>query len=64
MLCWCGCSRATNWAKFAATAGLGVIHRGHLSQARALPLSHTLCIRLRLRAQQLEGLAQKLTSGG
>ncbi len=29
-------SRATNWAKFSATAGLGVIHRGHLSQARAL----------------------------
>ena len=25
-------SRATNWAKFGATAGLGVIHRGHLSQ--------------------------------
>lgn len=25
-------SRATNWAKFSATAGLGVIHRGHLSQ--------------------------------
>lgn len=29
-------SRATNWAKFNATAGLGVIHRGHLSQGRAL----------------------------
>eukprot|EP00899_Mesostigma_viride_P015362 jgi/Mesvir1/23827/Mv10633-RA.2 len=29
-------SRATNWAKFTATAGLGVIHRGHLSQGRAL----------------------------
>jgi len=29
-------SRATNWAKFSATAGLGVIHRGHLSQGRAL----------------------------
>lgn len=27
---WLG--RATNWAKFSATAGLGVIHRGHLSQ--------------------------------
>ena len=26
-------SRATNWAKFSATAGLGVIHRGHLAQA-------------------------------
>ncbi|MFS7959211.1 putative armadillo-like helical protein [Helianthus anomalus] len=25
-------SRATNWAKFSATAGLGVIHRGHLQQ--------------------------------
>eukprot|EP00884_Botryococcus_braunii_P016818 jgi/Botrbrau1/381/Bobra.110_2s0036.1 len=31
---WLG--RATNWAKFSATAGLGVIHRGHLSQGRAL----------------------------
>jgi 26S proteasome regulatory subunit N2 len=29
-------SRATNWAKFAATAGLGVIHRGHVTQGRAL----------------------------
>lgn len=29
-------SRATNWAKFGATAGLGVIHRGHLAQGRAL----------------------------
>jgi 26S proteasome regulatory subunit N2 len=29
-------SRATNWAKFGATAGLGVIHRGHISQGRAL----------------------------
>ncbi|KQJ84467.1 26S proteasome non-ATPase regulatory subunit 1 homolog A [Brachypodium distachyon] len=29
-------SRATNWAKFSATAGLGVIHRGHLQQGRAL----------------------------
>ena len=29
-------SWATNWAKFSATAGLGVIHRGHLSQGRAL----------------------------
>lgn len=27
---WLG--RATNWAKFSATAGLGVIHRGHLSE--------------------------------
>ena len=31
---WLG--RATNWAKFAATAGLGVIHRGHTQQGRAL----------------------------
>ncbi|KAE8677578.1 26S proteasome non-ATPase regulatory subunit 1 [Hibiscus syriacus] len=29
-------SRATNWAKFSATAGLGVIHRGHLRQGRSL----------------------------
>ncbi|VAH09609.1 unnamed protein product [Triticum turgidum subsp. durum] len=29
-------SKATNWAKFSATAGLGVIHRGHLQQGRAL----------------------------
>eukprot|EP00850_Spirogloea_muscicola_P013494 SM000091S24652 [mRNA] locus=s91:438274:444527:- [translate_table: standard] len=29
-------SRATNWAKFCATAGLGVIHRGHLQQGRSL----------------------------
>jgi hypothetical protein len=28
-------SRATNWAKFSATAGLGVIHRGQLSQGEA-----------------------------
>lgn len=27
---WLG--RATNWAKFSATAGLGVIHSGHLAQ--------------------------------
>jgi 26S proteasome regulatory subunit N2 len=26
-------SRATNWAKFSATASLGVIHRGHIKQA-------------------------------
>lgn len=26
-------SRATNWAKFSATASLGVLHRGHISQA-------------------------------
>ncbi|OIS96942.1 PREDICTED: 26S proteasome non-ATPase regulatory subunit 1 homolog A-like [Nicotiana attenuata] len=29
-------SRATNWAKFSATAGLGVIHSGHLQQGRSL----------------------------
>eukprot|EP00798_Chlamydomonas_sp_ICE-L_P002207 gene2207-33767_t len=29
-------SRATNWAKFSATAGLGVIHRGHLEKGQAL----------------------------
>ncbi|KAJ0816580.1 putative armadillo-like helical protein [Helianthus annuus] len=28
--------RATNWAKFSATAGLGVIHRGQLQQGRSL----------------------------
>jgi len=27
-------SRATNWAKFSATAGLGVIHRGHLAEVK------------------------------
>jgi 26S proteasome regulatory subunit N2 len=31
---WLG--RATNWAKFSATAGLGVVHRGHLQQGRTL----------------------------
>jgi 26S proteasome regulatory subunit N2 len=29
-------SRATNWSKFSATAGLGAIHRGHLKQGQAL----------------------------
>lgn len=29
-------SRATNWAKFSATAGLGVIHRGQLQQGEPL----------------------------
>ncbi|XP_019093277.1 PREDICTED: 26S proteasome non-ATPase regulatory subunit 1 homolog B-like [Camelina sativa] len=29
-------SRATNWAKFSAIAGLGVIHRGHLQQSRSV----------------------------
>lgn len=28
-------SRATNWVKFSATAGLGVIHRGHLEHGKA-----------------------------
>jgi len=31
---WLG--RAMNWSKFAATAALGVIHKGHLSQGRKL----------------------------
>jgi 26S proteasome regulatory subunit N2 len=29
-------SRATNWAKFSATAGLGVIHRGQLQQGECV----------------------------
>ncbi|KAI3846873.1 hypothetical protein MKX03_008466, partial [Papaver bracteatum] len=29
-------SRATNWEKFSKTAGLGVIHKGHLQQGRSL----------------------------
>ena len=29
-------ARATNWAKFSATAGLGVIHRGHVRAGRSL----------------------------
>jgi len=29
-------SRATNWAKFSATASLGVIHKGHVKQAKQL----------------------------
>ncbi|PKA62417.1 26S proteasome non-ATPase regulatory subunit 2 1A [Apostasia shenzhenica] len=29
-------SKATNWVKFSATAGLGVIHKGHLKQGRSL----------------------------
>ncbi|KAF3559813.1 hypothetical protein F2Q69_00011457 [Brassica cretica] len=29
-------NKATNWGKFSATAGLGVIHRGHLQQGRSL----------------------------
>ena len=36
-------SRATNWAKFSATAGLGVIHRGHLAEVTVTcPSSSTL----------------------
>lgn len=31
---WLG--RATNWAKFTATASLGVIHRGHEKEALSL----------------------------
>ncbi|XP_044739482.1 26S proteasome non-ATPase regulatory subunit 1 [Chrysoperla carnea] len=33
-------SRATNWAKLTATASLGVIHRGHETQALALMQSY------------------------
>ncbi|KAL1188769.1 26S proteasome non-ATPase regulatory subunit 1 -like protein B [Cardamine amara subsp. amara] len=29
-------SKATNWGRFSATAGLGVIHRGHLQHGRSL----------------------------
>ncbi|KAL7753562.1 proteasome regulatory particle base subunit [Sorochytrium milnesiophthora] len=29
-------SRATNWSKFSATAGLGVIHKGHIKQSMTL----------------------------
>ena len=29
-------SRATNWARFSATAGMGVIHRGQLNEGRQL----------------------------
>ena len=37
-------SRATNWAKFGATAGLGVIHRGHLTQVGFLENpQHDIC---------------------
>lgn len=36
-------SRATNWAKFSATAGLGVIHSGHLAQVPSIAgLGHLL----------------------
>ncbi|PWA84385.1 hypothetical protein CTI12_AA159730 [Artemisia annua] len=28
-------AKATNWASFSATAGLGVIHHGHLQQGRS-----------------------------
>ena len=37
-------SRATNWAKFGATAGLGVIHRGHLSQVGSCCSSTETCM--------------------
>lgn len=36
---WLG--KATNWAKFSTTAGLGVIHKGHLKEARTV-LDHYL----------------------
>lgn len=29
-------AKATNWAKFSATAGLGVIHKGHLKEGLSL----------------------------
>ncbi|KAG0208556.1 proteasome regulatory particle base subunit [Mortierella sp. NVP41] len=29
-------SRATNWSKFSATAALGVLHQGHISQGLSL----------------------------
>ncbi|KAJ3068676.1 proteasome regulatory particle base subunit [Podochytrium sp. JEL0797] len=29
-------AKATNWTKFTATAGLGVIHRGHISRGKAV----------------------------
>jgi 26S proteasome regulatory subunit N2 len=29
-------SRATNWAKFSATAGLGVIHKGHIKEGKKI----------------------------
>ncbi|GKA48926.1 26S proteasome non-ATPase regulatory subunit 1 homolog A [Tanacetum coccineum] len=29
-------TKATNWARFSATNGLGAIHRGHLEQQRSL----------------------------
>lgn len=34
-------SRATNWSKFSATAGLGVIHRGNVASSRTV-MSHYL----------------------
>ncbi|GJW13463.1 26S proteasome non-ATPase regulatory subunit 1 homolog A-like protein [Tanacetum coccineum] len=33
-------SKATNWAKFGATTGLGVIHSGHLKQGRLVMVSY------------------------
>ena len=33
-------SRATNWAKFTATASLGVIHKGHEKEALSLMSSY------------------------
>ncbi|THU63019.1 hypothetical protein C4D60_Mb01t11300 [Musa balbisiana] len=36
VLCLEWLSRVTNWAKFSATTGLGVIHRGHLQPGRPL----------------------------
>jgi 26S proteasome regulatory subunit N2 len=39
-------SRATNWAKFSATAGLGVIHRGQLQQGESADTPATLLAEL------------------
>src|SRR5689334_13526301 len=38
MLSLCGCrlSRAQNWAKFTATASIGVIHKGHHNESLKL----------------------------
>lgn len=37
---------ATNWAKFGATASLGVIHRGHLNDVRRASRSRACCRRV------------------
>ena len=53
-------SRATNWAKFSATAGLGVIHRGHLAEVN---LTHFSPIFRMPILAQMEALQVPLTSG-